>query len=100
MMDGKDRAGECHASDGTTCNENRLEVEGRNVADKGDFWVNLARISWLANRQPPDEKNCERGEPGDSGYEGEDPKLVRITEILWENPRPRSRCHLAMSFPS
>lgn len=96
MMHREDGAGKGDARDGAACDENRLERKCRDVADEGDLWVDLAWVSGLADRQPADEEDGERGEPRDAGCEGQDPELVGIAKVVPEDPRPRSCCQACL----
>lgn len=89
MLDGKDCARKRHSGDGASNDEDWLERKSRDVADEGDFWIDLAGISGSANCQPPDEQDTECCEPGDTCYQWENPELVRVTEVS-EDFEPRA----------
>lgn len=93
MVDGEDCPGEGHAGDSTSHNKHGLEVEGCNVTNEGDLWVDLPGVSGLADCQPSEEENCEGRKPGNACYERKYPKPVRIADVGSENPRPKSSCH-------
>lgn len=97
MMDGEHCPGKGHAGDSAACDKDRLEVEGCNVTDEGDLWVDLSGVSGLADCQPSEEEDCESGKPGNACYEREYPKLVRIADVGPKDPRPKSSGHACVS---
>lgn len=92
VVHGEDGASEGDAREGAPSDEEGLEGEGADVADKGDVRVYLARVAGLADGEPADQEDGKRGEPGEARGQGEEVELVGVADVVVKDAGPEA-CH-------
>lgn len=92
MVYGEDSTSKRDATDGAPSDEDGLESEGADVADKRDVRVDLAWVARLADGDPPDEEHREGCEPGKTRDQREEIETMRVADVAVEDASPEARC--------